>query len=42
MTAMTETMLGPRADTNTMISSSGGMAIRVSVRRMIPWSTNRP
>ena len=42
MTAMTEMMLGPTSDTNTMISSSGGMAMIVSVKRMIPWSMNRP
>ena len=42
MTAITEMMLGPTSDTNTMISSSGGMAMIVSVNRMIPWSMNRP
>ncbi len=39
---MTETMLGPTTATNTMISSSGGMAMIVSVKRMIPWSTKPP
>ena len=39
MTVITDTMLGPTSDTKTMISSSGGMAMIVSVKRMIPWST---
>ena len=39
MTTMTEMMLGPMTATNTMISSNGGMAMIVSVKRISPWST---
>ena len=39
MTAMTEIRLGPTTDTNTMISSSVGMASTMSVRRIRTWST---
>ena len=38
---MTEPMLGPTTDTKTMISSSGGIDMIVSVNRMIAWSTSR-
>ena len=42
MTATTEPRLGPTTDTKTITSSSVGMLIRVSVARMINWSTRPP
>ena len=35
-------MDGPTTDTNTMISSSGGIDRMVSVKRMISWSIRPP
>ena len=40
ITTMTEPMLGPTTATNTMIRSSGGIAMIVSVKRMIAWSSD--
>ena len=42
MTAITEAIEGPTTDTNTMISSKGGMDRIVSVKRMIAWSVRPP
>ncbi len=39
---ITDQMLGPITDTKTMISSSGGIDMIVSVKRISSWSTEPP